>query len=341
MVRANNSNQWSKFEHSLQRFFLMESREQRYFLAHSGGLDSSALLQALIRLRLGKQLRVFHFHHGVSTNPDTTKFRDQAAAEVAKQVLAFEQAEGYKIPLIHISYQGDDELKSEQDFREARFQAIAENILSDEILLVAHHQDDELETDLIRLIRGVGPEAFGSFVASKNEIRRPFLQFKKAELKEYAKEMSLVWVEDPSNLQADYFRNWVRHKWLPALEAQRPGSVDSLARSLRLMKESLSANKRDTETHVETSAVESTVAFDTQNGFSRSEYLTLSRQRRSELIARCLRELNVKNFTKNHVDEVMKQLDNQKTVHTFKVASCLWSVNAQQICVVKLVSSRL
>jgi tRNA(Ile)-lysidine synthase len=119
--------------------------------------------------------------------------------------------------------------------REARYALLAGVMQPGEILVTAQHQDDQAETLLLQLFRGAGVAGLAAMPAfapfGPGHIARPLLAVARAEIEQYAREHRLDWVEDPTNLETHFARNYLRAKVLPLIEKQWPGVVPSIARS--------------------------------------------------------------------------------------------------------------
>ena len=200
----------------------------------SGGMDSVVLLHLLHRLapRFSWQLSALHVHHGISQNAD-------AWAEFCAGLCA-----GLDIPL-HIEHVDIAPLREhgiEAAARKLRHVAFARQ--SCDFVALAHHADDQAETLLLQLLRGSGVRGAASMpVLSKAEgplsggvhpmAVRPLLDLPRSALLEYAHEHGLQWIEDESNADDSYPRNFLRHRALPLLEGRFPSYRNTLARSAR------------------------------------------------------------------------------------------------------------
>lgn len=198
-------------------------------VALSGGLDSTVLLHLLcddtaIRAR---GLRALHVDHGLQR--DSTNWADHCAATCAALGIGFETRR------VQVRDAGDG---LEAAARAARYQALAEWQRDDELIALAHHQDDQAETVLLRLLRGSGDglaamrplRAFG-----RGWLWRPLLDVPRDRLHAYAQSRGLTWLEDPSNAGEIHDRNFLRHRILPALSARWPQAAGALARSAGLL----------------------------------------------------------------------------------------------------------
>ena len=115
-------------------------------------------------------------------------------------------------------------------------------LLPDEELLLAHHRDDQMETLLLRLIRGSGSRGLSGIPRSRvlgaSRLLRPLLDIDREELQSYAESEQLIWVEDHSNKDEGFDRNYCRHTLLPLIEARWPEYRQSWSKSAVLASES-------------------------------------------------------------------------------------------------------
>jgi tRNA(Ile)-lysidine synthase len=186
----------------------------RVVLAVSGGLDSMALLDAACASFAGEELLVATFDHG--TGPAA-----QAAASLVEQTAA---ARGVRA----FVGRADRSLSSEAQWREARWRFLR-STASDQCATIAtaHTRDDQVETVLMRVLRGAGARGLAALYAT-SDVLRPLLGHSRQDLRQYARSRGLSWIEDPSNLSPRFFRNRVRHDLLPALRRSRPRIDDDL-----------------------------------------------------------------------------------------------------------------
>ena len=208
----------------LDQFLSLHVKPGQHLLAaFSGGLDSRALLQLLAdaRPRHGYTLEAVHVHHGLSQNADA--WAAFCAAECRKLEVPFHCA--------HVQVDRQSGLGIEASARQARYAALHAR-KADHILL-AQHQDDQAETLLLQLLRGAGVKGLSCMAAHDpmRRLLRPLLEVSRAEVEAYARQAGLQWIEDESNLDARYDRNFCRHKILPVLEQRFPSARGTLARS--------------------------------------------------------------------------------------------------------------
>jgi tRNA(Ile)-lysidine synthase len=203
-------------------------------VACSGGLDSMVLLhlaQAWAREQ-GLNLFAFHVHHGLSPNADQWL----AHCEQATAALGV----GFDHRRVTVA-KGKSGL--EQAARKLRYAALGEMCRAHgaQLLLTAHHLDDQAETVLLQLLRGSGPAGLSGMDAANAApgllgnpelvMARPLLPVARAELEDYAREHGIAWVDDESNTDARYARNALRHQVMPALAQAFPGFQQRFARS--------------------------------------------------------------------------------------------------------------
>ena len=131
----------------------------------------------------------------------------------------------WQVPLHVLHVQVDTQRNSvEAAARDARYRAIAALIGSHETLLTAQHLDDQCETFLLALKRGSGPTGLSAMAESMpffaTEQRRPLLGLSRRQLLSYAQAHHLTWVEDDSNADARFDRNFLRMRIVPLLRAR-------------------------------------------------------------------------------------------------------------------------
>ncbi len=204
-------------------------------IAFSGGLDSTVLLHLLVQLRQRQQkfhLRAVHVHHGLSSGAD--RWMDHCRRQCAV----------WQVPIIVQSIQVDDHIGDggiEAAARAARYAAFSETLKADESLIVAQHLDDQSETFLLALKRGSGPSGLSSMAAcrhlSNNILLRPLLGCSRRQIKVYAQKYKLSWIEDKSNYDPRFDRNFLRLQVLPLLNKRWPHFISSVARSASLCAE--------------------------------------------------------------------------------------------------------
>lgn len=209
---------------------LAPARADAILLAYSGGADSTVLLHLLTRLRNHRDfsLHAVHFDHGLSSASDSWV---QHCSRMCAQL---------GVPLHTESLDVCDEGKGmEAAARAARYAALERELASGEVLLTAHHRDDQAETLLLRLARGAGTRGLAGLLPVRRfaagQLARPLLEYSREEILDYARTHGLEWVEDESNEDRSFDRNYLRHEILPALRGRWPGIDRVLARTAGLL----------------------------------------------------------------------------------------------------------
>lgn len=195
-------------------------------VAFSGGLDSTVLLHLLVMLSSRQPLppiHAIHVHHGLQPCAD-------AWPAHCRQVCA---ALGVPLRVERVQVRRGASL--EEAARQARYAVFAQVLGPGERLLVAQHRDDQAETLLFRLLRGAGVRGLAAMAPHRTlgqgRLLRPLLGVSRTALEDYAGRHGLDWVEDPSNQDAHYSRNFLRHHVLALLQTRWPQAQASLARS--------------------------------------------------------------------------------------------------------------
>jgi len=218
---------------------------QRFWIAYSGGLDSHVLLHALAQLRQnpspplcqrearenfggqGGFLRAIHIHHGLQPEADNWAKHCQQVCEILK------------IPcdVIRVNVRTASRESLEANARTARYDAIAQLIAPDDVVLTAQHADDQAETLLLQLLRGAGVAGLAAMPPvtrlGKGWLVRPLLAHTRAELHAYALQANLHWIEDSSNADTRFDRNFLRHEIMPLLQQRWPSVSHILSRAAR------------------------------------------------------------------------------------------------------------
>ena len=202
-------------------FFSQNRVNPKLVIAFSGGLDSCVLLHLLANLRktLPFQLSAHHVNHGLSPNAES--WASFCAAFCARLNIPF--------TLTKVKVEQNSGLGLEATAREARY-----NVLlgaGAEYICLAHHQDDQAETLLLQLARGAGVKGLAGMGAMKGKLLRPLLDAPRSALEAYANSNKLTWIEDESNADTKFDRNFMRHEILPKLEAQYPAIKQTISRS--------------------------------------------------------------------------------------------------------------
>jgi tRNA(Ile)-lysidine synthase len=191
---------------------------QRFWIAYSGGLDSHLLLHALAQLRpqLKPKLCAIHIHHGLQAEADEWANHCQ---DVCQSLDIPCEVRRVKVNTGH----GES---IEANARTARYEAITQLLAPDEVVLTAQHADDQAETVLLQLLRGSGVAGLAAMPAvtrlGQAWLVRPLLAYTRNELHDYAQKQNLHWIEDSSNADTRFDRNFIRQKIMPVLQQRWP-----------------------------------------------------------------------------------------------------------------------
>ena len=299
------SNPLLKFEHHVLARARQLDPGRGWLVACSGGLDSMVLAEFARRWRrrLTDRLIIAHVHHGRGP-----KYRDRA------QDLVRRWARAHHLPFVTnqpgLAADGGGEAGL-RDLRYGHLERWRRKYRCD-VIVLAHHRDDLLETRLLRLIRGTGPLGLTAMRPHLGARFRPLLEASRAELEAYARGRDLRWCEDPSNsAPASGLRAWVRHEWLPALECRAPGAGRGLARSLALL------GGAQAGAAGEVAAVR------------RAAFAALDAAARERVVHDYLRALGARDFGLTHVREVVKRLDTRRKEFSFSVLGLKFAVADQ------------
>jgi tRNA(Ile)-lysidine synthase len=208
----------------------VSSATKMIWVGYSGGVDSHVLLHLMsnIRNELSVPISVIHVNHGLSKQSDLWGTHCQ---KICQEL----EIEFHQITLNAAAPKGESQ---EAWSRKLRYQAISELIGEDDILLTAHHKDDMAETLLLQLFRGAGPSGLAAMPLTsrigKGSHCRPLLAYNRTDLLEWANSHELLWIEDDSNADHKFDRNYLRHNVLPVIKKRWPGITQTLTRSAKI-----------------------------------------------------------------------------------------------------------
>ncbi len=201
---------------------------RRIYIAYSGGIDSHVLLHLAASVdKLREKITAVYVHHGL-----------QADAEVWARHSA-ETANDLEVDfiLLRVNAFAEKGESPEEAARNARYAALKELIGVNDILLVAQHLEDQLETVMLQLLRGGGLRGLSgmpeSMAFGQGFMLRPLLNMTKQAILDYAVDQQLKWVEDPSNRCNDYDRNFLRNDVIPLIKQRWPVCAITVARAAR------------------------------------------------------------------------------------------------------------
>ncbi|RTZ67725.1 MAG: tRNA lysidine(34) synthetase TilS [Aquificaceae bacterium] len=197
---------------------------KKLLIAFSGGLDSYVLLHALVQANNTAQyfhIRAIHVNHGLQ----------KISLQWAEQCSRISKHLNIDCEVISLQLSIPKGESLEAVAREARYHAFKQSLQADEVLLTAQHQDDQAETLLIQLFRGAGVNGLAAMPQlssfGKGQHLRPLLNTTRLSLEAYAKQYALDFIEDPSNQDQRFDRNYLRHEIVPRLK-QRWSAVNKV-----------------------------------------------------------------------------------------------------------------
>ncbi len=204
----------------------------RWLVAFSGGLDSSVLLHALASTSDRTPVVAIHIDHGL--HPDSATWSQHAEA--------FSTALGVEFIVRRVSLDPRMPQGLEAAARDARYQAFYELVEDDDCLLSAHHESDQAETLLLNLMRGSGPAGLAGIGVTQpfghGQLLRPLLGVSSDDIAAYASAEELTWIEDPSNTDDRFDRNFIRREVMPLLRTRWSAVDNRLMQSSSLLAES-------------------------------------------------------------------------------------------------------
>ncbi len=214
---------------SIREFFLNIEIQMRegatLWLAVSGGRDSMVLLDLVAKLwgagDLAKfsAIKIVHVNHGV---------RGGMAKRDANFVARCAEDYGFEFSLIELPFK-EGEHKSEAELREYRYREIEFLMKAEDFAATAHHSRDQAETVLLNILRGTGLRGLRGIAPSRGRWLRPMLSVLDSQIQSTAITNELKWIEDETNQDKRFDRNWLRSEIFPKLEMRRPGAVQRLA----------------------------------------------------------------------------------------------------------------
>ncbi len=201
---------------------------KNFCLAFSGGVDSTVLVHLFNKFKQiepNLSLRAIHVHHGLNQFADDWVISCQDICD------------RYHMPLLitYLNLPKKTKYSLEELARIERYQIFKTELRQNEVLVTAHHQEDQAETLLLQLFRGAGPKGLASMPMLTNFgqgfLLRPLLNFAKKKLLQFAEKENLNWIEDESNRDSAFDRNFLRQQIFPLLTQRWPSISKNLARS--------------------------------------------------------------------------------------------------------------
>ncbi|WP_314368063.1 tRNA lysidine(34) synthetase TilS [Neisseria cinerea] len=287
------------FEQQLRNCFPQGVDGQKIAVALSGGLDSVVLLHLLVCAgkKGGFIPEALHIHHGLSPHAD-------AWADFCRNYC---DTLGVRLETVRVSVEKNG-LGIEAAARQKRYAVFSEKEF--DILALAHHRDDQIETFMLAVARGGGLRALSSMpsvrpLGTRSIIWRPLLPFSRQELQDYAKRQGLSNIEDESNTDTGYLRNWFRHSALPELSARIPDFDRHVLNNIRVLQEDLAL--------LDEVVVQDYRFVCGAGGFDTARWLTFSPRRRTHILRYFLKENAVPLPNQNALADIARVLAEAKT----------------------------
>lgn len=219
-------------QHLLEQIKHYQFEQHNFVIGLSGGLDSTALLALFVELRTSQPnilVRAIHVHHGLSPNADHWLYQTKA--------LCNDLQVPYQAIKVNLEKSGNIEANA----RTARYQAFQKSLQSNEVLVTAHHQDDQCETLLLALKRGSGVKGLSAMAPLSQHfgipLFRPLLNISRQQLKSYLETHQLNWIHDESNDEIYFDRNFLRKQIIPQIDERWPHFKQMVSRSAELCSE--------------------------------------------------------------------------------------------------------
>jgi tRNA(Ile)-lysidine synthase len=199
---------------------------KRWVVAYSGGVDSHVLLHQLVALSVDSNtppVLAIHINHGLQV--------DAAQWQQHCESVCDNLSVDYTSIVVNVDGNGG----LEQSARDARYRAFEQYLQAGDVLFQGHHLDDQAETVLMRLLNGSGPKGLAGIpvqrIIGNAILARPLLKHTKEDILDYAQQQQLNWVEDTTNDDSRYDRNFLRNEILPLLAQRWPSVKRNLSRS--------------------------------------------------------------------------------------------------------------
>ncbi len=283
---------------------------RQFFLAVSGGLDSMVLLHLFQKFKsqMKSQFRVCTVHHGLSVREEISIYRN-ASLKIVRNYCNLNDIE-----FLTNEIQQAEEIKSEQQLRNYRYSCFKALKRDSEILVLGHHLDDLLETQLMDLIRGSHFASWSNFTEYHNEVFRPLALVPKENILQYAKEQNLKWVNDPTNQDTETLRNWLRNDFLSPLSKQSKSFKENLMKNLMKLYEFSPILEPGPELSV-----------------ALAQWLKMTETQKKQFVLKSSQKLGLKSMTQGQILDILKKLDLGQKEIKFQTGPLFWSKTTDRL----------
>ena len=277
-------------------------RGRRIWLACSGGRDSLALAALCVQLYQQGQLpflpQLLHVDHGLQAD----------SALWANHVVQWAKTQQLPCTVLKAQVQGRDE----QAARLARYKVMRAHINQGDVLILAHHADDQAETVLMRLIQGAGVKGLSAMQPWREQSKqgrhdvlwRPWLSITRATISHYAQRLALPYIDDPTNESGDNVRSSLRRDIMPVLATYNSNVIDNIARSAQLLSDAQATVAERAEQDRQGTIVESLCYGAAQQVLAIDPLQTLPLHRQRQLLHHWLSQYEPLPPSKQLVDDV-------------------------------------
>ncbi|MEM7401772.1 MAG: tRNA lysidine(34) synthetase TilS [Pseudomonadota bacterium] len=291
----------------IQRFFSNYQAISKFYIAFSGGLDSTVLLHTMHATELPIHA-VYVNHHLQKENDDWQHHCGQ-------------QCERWNIPftVLHAEIKQQPRQSLEELARNARYELLTGLLGLNDALVTAHHQDDVAETILLQLLRGAGPQGLAGMPECKQLkmglLLRPLLTISRKQINDYASEHHLDWIEDPSNQDNHFDRNFLRNDVIPKLCSRWPSAQQSIARSAQLHAEVSNCLNELADIDLQQASTEQTKILNI------AALQVLSRERLSNVLRYWIRAHQMRVPSRKILQHVIKDIVEKQEIETSPMQS--------------------
>lgn len=278
------------------------SKNANYYVAYSGGVDSTVLLALMAKLQHQYDFSLTALHVNHNLQPEADAWAEHCAASC--------KTLGVEYRSMSVVLDNASELAA----RNARYNWFAKQVKYGDVLLTAHHRQDRAETFLFNLMRGAGSTGLSSLRALRPfrgaKLVRPMLSVSRDDILSFAKSASLTWVEDPSNARLDYSRNAIRHKLIPALIDHRPDAVQNIARAAANLEEENGLLREIAICDLVDVREQPDHPIDRSHALCVDDMSHLSSARRSNLLRFWLQSLRLHTPSRRFMTQLLEAIDN-------------------------------